>query len=126
MKRQNKVEQIDYHPRKKKKKAFKPRFITDRRMFEIMDFCIANKIKGIETEKQWCKEIRYPYTNLNAVKTGRVSFQPDHQMNAMNLIRNGNFNFLFGVENNMFLRGARKSAMEVLKEGIRMLENGRS
>ena len=91
-------------------------------MIELMRFCIANKIKGVHTQKDFLLLIGFTNTsNLKKVREGSLSFQPFHLKNACDII-GIDANYFFKEKAVMFMPGKKISPILLIKEGLKLLE----
>lgn len=93
--------------------------ISDKRMFQVMEFW---KQKTGKTQLEFCEKIGFHPGNISPVRKGLQSFQVPHIIAAMKLIGNGNFNFVFGVEENMFLQDRKISAIDALEIAVKSVK----
>ncbi|MBX3253934.1 MAG: hypothetical protein KF862_07300 [Chitinophagaceae bacterium] len=99
----------------------KQKCISDTRMLQVMEYW-KQKTGGTQTD--FANAIGLYQGNISGIRNGRQSFQVYHIQAAMELIGNGNFNFVFGVENNMF-RGEKKrlTPIQQIKQALKELED---
>lgn len=95
--------------------------ITDQRMLQIMDYCIANKLKGTSTIKGWCEGVGVSHTNIFNIRKGMQQFSKDH-MHRVCLIYNISADYLFGFTNQMMRTQKHLSPIDRIKEAVNELE----
>lgn len=93
--------------------------MIDQRMFQWMEYTIGEG-KALH-QKDWLEKIGFPITNVGHVKSGKQSFTRDQIGKAAKMI-NGNINWLYGIEPNMLLASKKKTALQLLKEATRAVE----
>ena len=89
-------------------------------MFELMQIGLNNGI--VETEQDWFIKIESNYRNSGKLKNGTINFQMT-QMVAACKLHNCSMDWLCGLKESMTRNDKEYSAIELLKEGIRQLEN---
>ncbi len=89
-------------------------------MLELLDYWVA---KTGNTQKDWCQRIGYEYNNLSGVRRGIQSFRIEHLQAAMKLIKNSNYNWLFGTESNMIKINGKERPEQLLETALQMLKN---
>lgn len=94
---------------------------TDERMFIVMDYIAANRIKGIASRKVFAETIGYLFTNLSNIRTGGQSFGIDHISECCK-IYNVSADYIFGFTNDMFRNGTSLPAISRLKDAVREIE----
>lgn len=97
--------------------------MIDQRMFQWMEYTIGEG-KALH-QKDWLEKIGFPISNIGHVKSGKQSFTRDQIVKAARLI-NGNINWLFGLETNMLLVNKKKTALQLLKEATKAVEESLS
>lgn len=88
-------------------------------MLELMEFSVVNKYA--ESQRDWCSRIGFNPTNISQIRTGRQGFTDEQKLAAAELV-NANMNWLYGLEKNMTRVTKERSALDLIKEGVRMLE----
>ncbi len=98
----------------------KPQTKIDARMLEMMDYWTQ---KTGSHQKDWCAKIGYEYTNISNVRRGVQSFRVQHIEAAGKLIKNLNYNWLFGTEPNMIRINGKEKPEQLLETALQMLKN---
>lgn len=93
--------------------------VMTERMLELMEFSIINK--HAENQKDWCSKIGFTYSNISQVRSGRQGFTDEQKLAAVHLV-GANMNWIYGIESNMIRITKMKGALDLIKEGVRMLE----
>lgn len=93
--------------------------ISDKRMFQVMKFW---QEKNGKTQSEFCEKIGLHQGNISPIRKGLQSFQINHIVAAMKLIGNGNFNFIFGAEENMFLSNRKITSIESLDLAVKSVK----
>jgi hypothetical protein len=93
--------------------------VTSQRMLELLDFCVRNKV--VLTQKDWCEKIGFNTTNLSQVRSGRQGFTDEQKLAAAQLI-GVNMNWIFGLESNMIRMEKTVKPVDLIRQGLRMLE----
>jgi hypothetical protein len=88
------------------------------RMLKLFAWAIAEG--KVNSDKEFCEKIKFHYTNLSNVRTGKQSFTIDHIINAC-LLTGANANWILGLEQNMMRKPSRK-AIDMLKEAVIAVE----
>jgi transcriptional regulator with XRE-family HTH domain len=94
--------------------------ISDKRMLQVMKFW---QEKNGKTQSEFCEKIGLHRGNISPIRKGFQSFQINHIIAAMKLIGNGNFNFVFGVEENMFLPNRKITSTEALDLAVKSVKD---
>lgn len=97
----------------------KTKIISDIRMLEVMKFWMEKT--GMK-QGEFCEKIGIHQGNIHGIRNGRQSFQIEHIHAAMKLIGDGNFNFIFGVEDNMFRKSKTMSPLEQLDLAVKSVK----
>lgn len=96
-------------------------FITDERMLELMQYCIANNIQGITTIKEWATLVGIEPTNIHNVREGVRRFTVDQIMAACKQFSTPP-DFIFGFSTQIIRSGKTISPMQLLKIAVRGVE----
>lgn len=96
----------------------KPMPIWDKRMFELIDYVIANKVKGITGNPQFIKAIGIPtLATLDQVKNGKQSFRPKHFHTAAKYF-DISMEWFFGFTSNMKRVNKETTVEELLLQAL--------
>ena len=95
--------------------------IWDERMLQLLDFCIANRIK-CTNQKEFCKLIDIGETAVKQIKDGKSSFRHQHILNAYKKL-GVTPNYFYGLTKNMFDKPLEKLPLLMIKEAVRILES---
>lgn len=87
-------------------------------MIELINYACERYSMTLE---EACKKIGYNHTNLGKVKSGSQSFKVGHFENAERLVKDLNYNWLFGKERNM-TRKPPTNPVDALKVATRSIE----
>lgn len=94
-------------------------FITSQRMLDLMDYAISNSL--VESQKDWCERIKFNSTNLAQIRSGKQGFTDEQKLAAAKLCR-ADMNWIFGLDATMIKMNHKISPIQLIKEGVRMLE----
>ena len=96
--------------------------LHDKRMLLIMKYVVDNNLKGVFTDKDFCKSIGYQHaSNLTLVRNGLQSFRVKHITRCCELYGiDANF-FIFSKHTNMFREGRGVRPMMQLKEAVQVI-----
>lgn len=95
----------------------------NKRMFELMDYAISNRINGIKTKKEFAEIIGMNnQSNMAEIKQGIASFTIAHVYSACHKL-NINANWIFGTEKKMFNTIAGLTPLDRIKEAVFELES---
>jgi hypothetical protein len=94
-------------------------FITDERMFKLMDWAIENNM--VATESEFLDQIGFTRNNINKVKSGTQGFRKEHILSACNLT-GASADYIFGLTNTMMRKPAKRS-LDLLKEAVIAVEH---
>jgi plasmid maintenance system antidote protein VapI len=96
-------------------------FISDQRMLDVMDYCIANNISGITTQKEWCIMVGIEPSNINNVRKGLRGFTTEQLLSAGKQF-GISMEYLFGFTNQMLRTEKKATAIQLLKQAVRAVE----
>lgn len=95
--------------------------ITDQRMLQVMNFCIANKLNDITSQNAWCEKVGVSHTNIFNIRKGTQRFTVDHVFNACQQF-NISPDFMFGFSMEMLRTDKNRSPLDRIKDAVRELE----
>lgn len=84
------------------------------RMLLMLEYAKQDKL--VKNEGEWCKKVKILEQNLSAIKRGERSFTISQIINACKLSKQSS-DWVLGISNK------EKNGLELIKEGIRLLEN---
>lgn len=96
-------------------------FITDQRMIQVMEYCVAGNIQGVKNRTQWSKAIGFSPMNWSGLMRGKRGFTNAQILAAAKLF-DINLNWLFGLEENMLRTPESLSPLEAIKAAVTALE----
>lgn len=97
--------------------------IWDQRVFEFMEYCKKHQVKGIRDDNDFIAAIGIKtLATLNQVKLLRASFRL-HHLQAIGTTFGVSMDYLLGFTNNMMRQDVKKSGLDLLREGLQLLEN---
>jgi hypothetical protein len=97
-------------------------FIADQRMLELMTWAIAQEDKKLpSTQGEYLDLIGAKSGNIGALKKGIRGFT-NEQILAAAKLTGANLNWIYGLEKNMFREGKSKTAIDLLKEAVKAVE----
>jgi arginine repressor len=94
-------------------------FIADQRMLQLMDYCIASKI--VDSQKDWCTKIGFNQNNITQIRSAKQGFTDVQKLAAVKMA-GANMNWLYGLEPDMIRRNNKTTGLQLIKEGVRMLD----
>lgn len=94
--------------------------ITDERMFNVADYVVKNKVKGIKSYSAFAASIDMHQASLANVKNGRQSFTHDHILTACKKY-NISADYLYGLSTDMFRKPA-TSPIEKIEQALAELK----
>lgn len=95
--------------------------LINERMISFMDYCVQNKIKGIQGNTDWCEKINFHPTNLDGIKKGTRSFSKEHIYAAAQLL-GADINYFFGFSNEILRTSKKMKPLQLLKQAVKALE----
>ena len=95
--------------------------ITDVRMLQLMEYCIANRLRDTTTIKTWCENIGISSTNIFNIRKGLQQFTKEHLQQAC-AYYGISADYLFGFTNEMPRLKQTLSPLDRIKEAVRELE----
>lgn len=96
--------------------------ITDQRMLQLMEYCIANKVRDIDTNKAWSEAVGISHTNIFNIRKGTQQFTVAHIANACQFF-NISADFIYGFTTEMVRVDKKRSPLDRIKEAVNELEN---
>jgi hypothetical protein len=94
-------------------------FITDERMFKLMEWAIENNM--VVTESEFLDQIGFTRNNINKVKSGAQGFRKNHIKKACEFT-GASADYIFGFTNSMMRKPAKRS-LDLLKEAVVAVEH---
>lgn len=88
-------------------------------MLQVMEFWMS---KTGKRQKDFCEAIGIHQGNIPSIRTGKQSFQVHHIQAAMSLLGNGNYNYVNGVEPNMFRTEKKITAIQQLDQAVKRVK----
>ena len=76
-------------------------FITDERMLDVKDYCIQQRISGIDTNAKWFEAIGISPTNQSNYTSGNSGFTKHHHQ-AVGKLFGVSMDFIYGFTDTMF------------------------
>jgi len=95
--------------------------ITDERMLQFMDYCIAQELEGVRTAKAWCDKTGTRSTNIYNIRNGMQQFTKEQILQTCTVFQ-VRADFFFGLTNEMFSEKAGLSPLDRIKEAVAELE----
>lgn len=100
-----------------------PKRLADKRILEVMDFVVANKIQGIPNETTFLKSIGYNHPkNIALIKTQVQSFQVEHLQNVCTIFSVKADFLLNDACNTMFTDLDKTTPLHRLKVAVKELD----
>jgi len=94
--------------------------VWDKRMLELMDWCIYKKLVG--SEKDFLLKIGFKHSNnKKQILDGKQSFQHEQFLKASNLY-NVSMEWFYGYTNYMHRATKKPTAAELLKQALAILK----
>lgn len=93
--------------------------IWNGRMLKLMEYCVKNGIS--DNQSDWLRAIDIAPPNLNKLKTGERGFTPE-QIRAAGVRFNASMEYIFGFSSSMFRKDENKTALDILKEAVSLVE----
>ncbi len=97
--------------------------IADQRMLTVMEYCIANKLKGARSITAWCELIEMNQNNISNIRGGHQRFSRDH-VSAVCSVFGISADYLFGFTDQMLRNKESVSPIQRIKEALNELEHG--
>lgn len=96
--------------------------LPDKRMLELMDFVISNKVKGVGTKGAFFKSLGFVNAgNLSQIKKGLHSFRNEHLMKAVK-VYNVDANFFLDETHYAMLKvNEKKTPLQLLNEAVKVV-----
>lgn len=94
--------------------------IWNTRMLELMEHCIAGKIK-CTTQGEWCKLLDIETAGIAQIRSGKSSFRHDHVLKAAKLF-NINANWVYGLSNEMHRNAEKLSPIQIIQDQLNILK----
>lgn len=101
-------------------------FISDEMMLRLMKFCIDNKIKGVQTQKDFLLMIDFPSpNNVKYIREGTNSFQKEHIKKACDVF-GIDANYFYRQGHQMYFEGKKISPIIMIKQALELMETAKS
>lgn len=104
-----------------KKKIKMP--VWDSRMLDLMDRCIADKIK-CTTQEEFCEIIKFNHRGLSQLRAGKASFRHEHIHTACKVF-NKSPNYFYGFTDNDVLDEKKASPFTIIDSQLQILKGKR-
>ncbi len=95
--------------------------ITDQRMLQVMEYCIAHKLRDTTTIKGWCMKVGIAHTNIDNVRKGHQQFRKDHILQACTTF-GISADYIYGLTDKMFRTEATTDPITRIREALNEIE----
>lgn len=96
-------------------------FISDKRMLEVLEYCIESRLSGVTNLKDWSMLVGIDPNNLPAIRAGARGFTKEH-IKAVGDQFGISMEFIYGYSDDMFRSKKGITPMQMLKAAVRAVD----